>query len=60
MDIAQATHECILRTEGVLDPNESLVFGEPLPASKRLQGVYIDDYLRLERVELMTRAFGMN
>ena len=43
--IAQATHEAILKKGGLLDPQETLVYGKPAPSHDLWQGVYIDDLL---------------
>ncbi len=50
VDIAQATHESILKAAGCLDPKHSLVYGEWFPASKTMEGLYIDDHLLFQIV----------
>ncbi|CAE7719402.1 unnamed protein product [Symbiodinium sp. CCMP2592] len=44
-DIAQATHESILRQHGVLDRSVQLVYGEPVPKGPLWEGAYLDDLL---------------
>lgn len=44
-DIAQATHECILRSAGLLTEDSHLVYGEPAPSGDVWDGVYLDDLL---------------
>ncbi|CAE7364786.1 unnamed protein product, partial [Symbiodinium microadriaticum] len=48
----QACHEAILRKHGVLDPQQTLVYGDFVPASDLWQGVYLDDLLVTKRVTL--------
>ena len=43
--IAQATHEAILKKGGLLEPQETLVYGKAAPSRDLWQGVYIDDLL---------------
>ena len=50
--VAQACHEAILRKHGVLDPQQTLVYGDFVPASDLWQGVYLDDLLVTKRVTL--------
>ena len=47
MDVlfAQATHEAVLRKSGLLDPQETLVYGKAVPKGDVWQGVYLDDLL---------------
>ena len=45
VDIAQATHESVLRSVGCLDPKNTLTYGRVVPASSTLEGLYIDDHL---------------
>ena len=45
VDIAQETHEAILRGYGCMLPSQALVYGRCLPSSKTMEGVYIDDHL---------------
>ena len=59
VDIAQATHEAILREEGCLNELHTLTHGELFPASRTLEGLYIDDHLCfqvLEKKKLRNRA----
>ena len=51
VDIAQATHEGVLRSEGCLQKSETLVYGSPLPMGAVLEGLYIDDHLVAALVE---------
>lgn len=44
-DIAQATHESILRAAGLLTPDSQLIYGEPAPSGDLWDGVYLDDLL---------------
>ena len=43
--IAQATHEAILKSVGLLDPQMTLAYGKRVPAGDLWQGVYLDDLL---------------
>ncbi len=45
VDLAQATHESLLRNVGCLDDKQTLVYGKVFPCSKTLEGLYIDDHL---------------
>ena len=45
VDIAQATHESVLRSAGCLDPSATLVYGRTFPAASTFEGLYIDDHL---------------
>ena len=45
VDIAQATHESVLRSAGCLDPSATLVYGKTFPAASTFEGLYIDDHL---------------
>ena len=49
--IAQATHEAILKSHDLLDPQEVLLFGKPSPKTSAWQGVYIDDLLITHKVK---------
>ena len=51
VDIAQATHEAILKEEGCLDDLQTLTHGELFPASRTLEGLYIDDHLCFQVLE---------
>lgn len=51
VDIAQATHEAILKEEGCLDDLQTLAHGELFPASRTLEGLYIDDHLCFQVLE---------
>ena len=50
--IAQATHEAILKSVGLLDPQETLAYGRTVPAGDLWQGVYLDDLLIASRQTL--------
>ena len=50
--IAQATHEAILKSVGLLDPQETLAYGRTVPAGDLWQGVYFDDLLIASRQTL--------
>ena len=50
VDIGQAFHEGLLRPAGVLDDTALLQYGKPLPSSKVLMGVYINDFCVLSKV----------
>ena len=51
VDIAQATHESVLKSVGCLDQKSTLVYGEVMPPSDTLEGLYIDDHLVFQVVE---------
>lgn len=51
VDLAQATHESLLRNAGCLDPKQTLVYGKVFPCSKTLEGLYIDDHLVFQIVD---------
>eukprot|EP00438_Fugacium_kawagutii_P011070 Skav217204 [mRNA] locus=scaffold3544:98164:102639:+ [translate_table: standard] len=51
VDIAQATHEGVLRSAGCLSPDQTLVYGKLLPPSDTLEGLYIDDHLVFQIVD---------
>ena len=44
-DIAQAVHEAVLRREGLLVPDTTLVYGHPVPDGPLWEGIYLDDLL---------------
>lgn len=48
--IAQGVHEHVLQTHTVLSPQSKLVYGEPLPDSRILEGAYLDDLLVVHRM----------
>ena len=48
VDLAQATHEAILREVGCLHPSQTLVYGKVFPSSNTLEGLYIDDHLAFQ------------
>ena len=50
--IAQATHESVLRAEGLLAPDSTLVYGEMVPKGRLWQGAYLDDLLIAYRLLL--------
>ena len=43
--IAQAVHEHVLQTEGLLKPSKILRYGKSIPRGRTWQGVYLDDLL---------------
>ena len=45
VDIAQQVHLEILQDGQCMQPGETLMFKEPLPASHTLEGLYIDDHI---------------
>ena len=51
-DIAQATHEEILKSEGVLSSESTLVYGKPTPRGPLWEGVYLDDLLIVYKKKL--------
>lgn len=44
-DIAQAVHESVLKREGLLVPETTLVYGHPVPDGPLWEGIYLDDLL---------------
>ena len=48
-DVAQATHESILRDAGLLEPETVLVYGKSAPLTDIWEGVYLDDLLVARR-----------
>ena len=44
-DIAQAVHEHVLRVHGLLFPETTMIYGEPIPQGDVLEGAYLDDLL---------------
>lgn len=44
-DIAQAVHEAVLKREGLLVPETTLVYGHPVPEAPLWEGIYLDDLL---------------
>ena len=50
VDIAQATHEALLKKVGCLRPHQTIVHGQVFPASNTLEGLYIDDHLTFQVV----------
>eukprot|EP00438_Fugacium_kawagutii_P016098 Skav225961 [mRNA] locus=scaffold6030:95987:98131:- [translate_table: standard] len=48
VDIAQATHEAILKEVGCLQPHQTLIHGKVFPCSNTLEGLYIDDHLAFQ------------
>ena len=50
VDIAQATHEAILREAGCLAEANTLIHGRVFPCSDTLEGLYIDDHLAMQVV----------
>ena len=55
-DIAQATHESILRQHGVLDRAVQLVYGEHVPKGPLWEGAYLDDLLITLRCKVPGRV----
>ena len=55
VDIAQLTHEEILRPGGCLVDSEILQCGRPPPSGSTVEGLYADDHIVLGRVD---RTFG--
>jgi hypothetical protein len=51
VDIAQATHEGVLRAANCLRPEQTLVYGKLFPPSDTLDGLYIDDHLVFQVVD---------
>jgi len=51
VDIAQATHEAVLREACCLLPENTLIHGKLFPSSKTLEGLYIDDHLAFQIVD---------
>ena len=45
VDIAQTVHEQLLQKHGCLSDKHALRFGQPVPRSKVLEGVYVDDHV---------------
>ena len=45
VDIAQATHEGVLRAANCLRSEQTLAYGKLFPPSEILEGLYIDDHL---------------
>ena len=50
VDIAQATHEALLKKVGCLKPHQTIIHGQVFPASNTLEGLYIDDHLTFQVV----------
>lgn len=44
VDIAQATHEGVLRSQGCMREDEVLRYGGAFPSTKTVEGTYIDDH----------------
>ena len=51
VDVAQETHEAVLRSCACLDKRTQLSFGKPFPRGKVAEGVYIDDHLITQIVD---------
>ena len=49
--IAQATHEAVLKASGCLEDKNTLRYGRLFPASRTLEGLYIDDHLVFQIVD---------
>ena len=60
VDVAQTTHVCVLEQGGCMQPQETLIYGAPLPLSSTMEGLYIDDHFALSIVPLhkMTEREG--
>jgi hypothetical protein len=50
VDIAQRVHERILESEGGFPLEGRLVYGEPMPSTAMVHGVYVDDLLVLRKL----------
>ena len=50
--IAQATHEAVLKSAGLLAPEVTLKYGDPVPKSDLWEGVYLDDLLITLRMKI--------
>ena len=50
--IAQAVHEGVLKHHGLLEPRHVLVYGRHTPTDPTWQGIYIDDLLITQRVDV--------
>ena len=48
VDIAQATHEAVLKEAGCLVEANTLIHGRVFPCSDTLEGLYIDDHLAMQ------------
>lgn len=48
VDIAQATHEAVLKEAGCLAEADTLIHGRVFPCSDTLEGLYIDDHLAMQ------------
>ena len=46
-DLAQLTHEGVLRSGGCLDPCRTIRYRQPLPSGPLFEGLIIDDYVCL-------------
>ena len=53
-DIAQATHEAVLKGRGLLDRKSTLILEKPVPIGPAWEGVYLDDFLVTKRVKVPT------
>lgn len=50
--IAQAVHEHVLSSKGLLQPHTKVVYGKPVPREPLLEGAYLDDLLVVHRKKL--------
>ncbi len=50
--IAQAVHEHVLSSQGLLQPHTKLVYGKPVPRGPLLEGAYLDDLLVVHRKKM--------
>lgn len=51
-DIAQATHEAVLQSAGLLTENSKMVYGDPAPRGDVWEGAYLDDLLIACKVDM--------
>ena len=50
--IAQAVHEHVLSSKGLLQPHTKVAYGKPVPREPLLEGAYLDDLLVVHRKKL--------
>ena len=51
-DIAQATHEAVLQSAGLLTENSKMVYGDPAPRGDVWEGAYLDDLLIACKIDM--------
>lgn len=51
-DIAQATHEAVLQSAGLLSENSKMVYGDPAPRGDVWEGAYLDDLLIACKIDM--------